>query len=651
MIRVTLIYCVLLLACGVAVGGQVWNTGVVERHIQSLQKADGESASYMVSSSLPDFRRKQLEERLDKLVDEQFSENFEFEVKESSVDDDIAMAVVVVSDQENPLFFESIALAFCRDEGIWKATPVLGRYAMTGVGGYNPAVMKSRELLEDWGEMRSRFYRDIGRKELDKRFKQQVNSHRVVNSALRGDSQEDAMLYFMRMCRERNFSGVLACISNKGEEVAEYETVIQGFKRQKSSWYRLLKKNYSYGVLSEIEDSEIVSVGCYFPDEEVTSQIFEFGVDKENGCWRVYLPSCLELKPDGVMDEGRFRSYKLEEENKQRLPMVFKSVLKNMASSAIVSVEKHRANFLHAIQQDDFQTFANLAARPYSAMHKGGDMTPAEFKKRQRACTQLWMKVRGENVEELAEISTDEYSIQFLLVYPASRPASYEILTLFSIKGTQGWGLIPEFKPSRETVEGVIPAKVIEVSLAKEKELHQEVLNRWLDGVVELSSVKMLPIRDSVTVESFYGKYQNLLINGDVEGSSRFLACDDGARGELIEVIGREMRGRQSSLSSYSFSEVLLSETMALVVVELGYQDKAESEYLAYPYILSKKHGGRILPNYLYYYQHGRGQIALNALTLKSVKSSQSDDFYKEFISLVDSFNIKIKEKLDDDSE
>lgn len=653
MIRVAAIYCCLFFFCGVALGEkpQEWNSGIIEKHINALKNDVVDLESYIISAALPETSRVKLEARLNRSRLQSFSGDFELKVAESKVLGDLAMSIIVVKTHTNPLFAEAVAIAFCRVDGIWKAAPVLGVYSMTGFGGYQPSMIKSRESLEAWGRQRSKFYRDLRLDELGKVFKKQLKSHHAANSPLRDGSKKQAILYFMSMCRDRNFSGVLACIAPQGDEIAEYETVHQGFKRKKSTWSRLLTKNYCYGVLPDIDDSEVLSIGCYFPSEKLKNQIFEFNMDREDGYWRVYLPSCMELNSDGSMDDDSFKSYKLETENRDRLPRVFSSLMSETNHQERVSAQTHRSNLMKAIEEEDFQAFINMIGKRYSIEREGEELTDAELNKRQKSCTQLWSKIHNSKVEELAEFSTDEYLFQYLLVYSDLRPGNAKVVPVLSVNGLNGWRVIPEYKFSSNAANWLISTKELESCLAREVELRSEIQDRWLEGVVGLSSVKMLPIEDQSGVEIFYNKYQAHLLKGDIATASHLVACDDTSRAELLKAIGSDVRGLQSSSSTYTFCEVLLSDRVALIVVELSYQDKSTREYLAYPLINIEKYGRRLLPSYLYYFEHGRGQVALNKEMIKGVKSGANDEFQQEFTDLIDSFNIRIKEKLDEDSK
>lgn len=638
-------------SCFISAGSQL-KPEDVSAHIEALLEQPRVAMDlYVVDSDLSDEHRDWLEKRLEVQKKAQLEREYSYSVEEIEQNGSLGMAILSVRNETNPLFLQTLPVAFCRMKNSWKAAPVHGSFALSGFGTNSTEEIEARDYLEKWvSEAEEKISKRL-RSELDEHYASEVAKHRKAGMPLTDGTDEDVVEYFIEMCRERDFYGVLACLSKKERDPRNEVLISEAFLSTKSKWSGLLHKNFAYWILSRVDDFGGVSVGMFMPTQTKTQQIMEFEVVAHEDGWSVILPESLNFEKDGRLRKNTFRPYRLSRKNRDRVKLLKSSLVEALQASELGAEVDGVRMLLHAIKERDFQLFLNATDWHTPLMDGQKTLSNENAEQRFTESLKLWNSLTKSSTlcfKELERnIGMNSMVVQSL-VYSVSKPESMSVQAmLYAVKG-QHTRLVPEFDPKKLSDEWIVSQDQIDALVEYQQRQLDAEFRRILEKAVYLSEDQVANVEDDhgEQIEKFCNEFLKALKEEDTQQQSRFLALHRGSEKSVLSVLGSMVSEATNSTRDYYYHTNIRSNKLVFAVFEIRHRDSSESQYVALPMVRTESVGLRFLLVYQYLYEHGRGEKIINRKVVKLAKEYPDTEFSKDYFKLVEKFNTAIQSKL-----
>ncbi|MFD2158719.1 hypothetical protein ACFSW8_07415 [Rubritalea tangerina] len=627
--------------------GDGWRDAIALEHIEEVRKSlDHGKKYYSISSAISEERLKWVEMCLDDLKFRKFDERYDYQVIESKVLGDFCMTILMAEEDGAPFDVNIMSLGFCRIGGAWKAAPVLGSFLLVDEKGYSAEREKSKMVLRQWAENRSRKHRLIVASEKEKSLLEEVKRYQANDAVLKSGSREDAVAFFFKMLQRRDMAGILASSDMQRAFVSSL------FKEEESVWSVLLGSSYLYAILPQVEGEDIVSVALYHPYNKSLQSVMELGVEREEGKWVVGVPMGLRYGEDGKLLLKLPGRSDLHRSNQGYMGDIRKSALMHLDLKAYESEAQCSMAVLKAIEVGSFQNFMSLIDWKESFLEGGLELSEGDLGRLYSRALARWNEWRNQKFskrEYMFQVEQEGVSLRLMARYSPGRLTRFEVSeVLLAEVENKGWLLVPEFRIAEEVDEDVIS----QVTLAEARmgvEKSQSIMIASLTREVKIESGYEFEGEEKIPdkqVEELYEAYRTCIEQGEIRSLGTLVACSEGQEEKLLEAIGRDVRAQMSTQSSVEYSEVISGENMAWVVMRIEYHQQVDPEFMAYPVVRSAE-GLKILPQYLYYYEHGGGQVIVNTPVLRRIKEVEGEEFLLAYQALRAKFNQLVDSEID----
>jgi len=445
---------------------------------------------YVLASHLDELQLKELKERVKAQVDERFKEDYEFSILDSRQDGDIGGVIFKLKSPSDPVFLDVVGLSFCRLGEDWKITPLMGRYIYTGFKLYNEEAEKRQKLMEDWILRNLRKQRSLLEGKLENDFRKEILAKLDKEGPLFKGSRDEALLYFLSLCKKKDFYGLAGCLGLDDFEGRSGYTeaklsLLDGFKGGKNSggWHRLVDKIYLMAPMEKVGDEDDkVSLAMYYPLESDPQQILEMDVKKINDRWIVFLSKEMLLRSTGRFGSTRFGSWRLSKENRDRLEDVSSLILKSLKSKRSEKVEDLLSKLEASLKGNDIKLWCEIGNFDFDDNDKALLALDESVS--------MWTGLRTSKNTVMKVLKTDVdggVAFNHLLVFSKTRPNEHELHRLIFIRGEQGWFLATEKWIDELEADDVV-SKNYEALLAlqndREEEFKKEVSRSLLGEAV-----------------------------------------------------------------------------------------------------------------------------------------------------------------------
>ena len=617
-----------------------WSEELVHDQIEILASSGQvELEHFMVADGVSAERQEWLLKRLEAERQRKYAKQNRYEVVEINRDGDLAMAVVAVSRDGNPYFKECYAQAFCKDAGTWKPAPLAGQFALTGFGTYESAVVKAREALESWATASLSLYREKFAAEVQGKVVEELAFHRRDSSPLVSGEREEVLKYFMGRCRDRDLIGVLACLDAGAGNKKLRQTLLAVFvenQRGGNLWRSLINGDKLMAVLPAFNaKSDIVSLGVFDPsNEKHPQQIVEFRVQKKSKQWVVKLPYNMRMDSKGEFRPESFNLNSLHSENQKRLLDVRDLVLGSIPIVKSGDLDACVGGFMSALTKSDLLECVGVLssearlATTYRYWQNAVDGT-------NRRCSELFREVS----------ESGDKACSLILVEKWPRVDRYAMQTIVSQKVDNGWHVVAT-DPAEAELKLVLNTNQMERLQDAKNASNEHFLNDVLKGAQRLDALDLRPASEhgSSAVEGYYRSYEEMLESGGIEANAEMLLVTDPERLPILSAIAADAIGRMKTQSSYRYEGSVRNGSMLAAIVSVDHGGKGDLEYVAYP-MVSSNEGVSIVPQFIYLYEHGRGQVIHNRKTMEEIKALGHEGFEKQYKDLTKKLGEKIQQE------
>jgi len=629
---------------------QKWQDSIALEHIAKVQQKSGQlNDLFIVAEGLPTNRMIWLEEKLASIKLNNLAEKYRFSVVSSQQLGDFSMVIVVVEDPRNPLFYETMSLAFCWVDQKWQAAPLPGLFSLTGVGRYQIEPEKHRETLELWAQGESKRLQELGERALLKAIDEKLAKYKQLGMPLRDGTKDEAVEYFMKMTQQRDIVGLLACVSDDRNDV------VVGVLNDKSAWSLLLQKNFTYSVLPDVGIKGVVSVGVYFPDNSPSQAILEFRATMTDGCWVITIPESLKSNLDESLPNRITQHAHLERLNRKRVSNVKALILHSMKKAVAKSNRELLEELLEVVTERDFHGFIQLIDWKVSYLDGGLELSSGELDQRFASALALWLKLSVKKTairEFLYEDENVNYALCNLVSYSFSSLLSLRNQPLLTVNNGDSWTLVPEFKIDEDHDPSLLDKQKI-VELRKHIEnaqtkLHSRLLKEAVDG----RSLRLKPLTENERPQliTFYTAFLKSLASQKLEEALDCMAYTSKNPEVLLSTVGADAKRWKSLTSRSELHSVLMEGKVAFVVLKESYRDNTSVDFIACPVVNSRDHGYRIFPNY-FRYEHGRGEQIANQNMLKQMEKNLDKEFNQTYLKLIERFTLMVNEELKQEND
>ncbi|WP_347441924.1 hypothetical protein, partial [Rubritalea sp.] len=416
---------------------QQWKDSKAIEHIANVQKKLGKlSDLYVVAAGVPADRVDWLEKKLSLIKLKNLTHKYKFKVIASQQHGYFAMVIVAVEDPRNPLFYETMALGFCWVDQQWRAAPLPGLFALTGVGRYQKVAEKNRKMLERWAQTESKRLQRVGERAmlaaLDKKFAE----YKKPGMPLCDGTKNQAVEYFMRLSQQKDAIGLMACVLDDRSAVAA------GVLSKKSVWSQILQRNFTYSVLPDVGIDGVVSVGVYFPESSPSLGILEFGLTRHEGCWTITIPESLKQNSDGDFPRNISQYSHLDRLNRKRIGDIKSLIINSLRNYPVRSSAAFQDKILAVTTELDFHRFIQLIDWKVSFLGGGLELSSGEVDQRFASAIALWQKLSTNKTsvrEFLYKDNGKKYLLCNLVSYSVSAPLVLSSQPLLIVNNENSW--------------------------------------------------------------------------------------------------------------------------------------------------------------------------------------------------------------------
>lgn len=494
-------------------------------------------------------RRKTIRERIAFLQKNDFRQGDTFSIESTKVENHLAAVLVRATNPAAPLSDRIHAVALVKDKKEWQPAPLPGSFSNTGYG-YDETIELTVRTLEHW-MAREKILRETQRREkAAAEFKTTIAAVEQ-KAGLDAMSPEEAVIHFLKQCREKNLLGILAAMGAASDQLLEpldttIDIVSQGLRNspKSSDWHLLTNRSVIAQVLKEDHTRNEVALGCLNPMERETSKILYFPIHKSGGKTFVRLAPMLKvaLLPENERRAQRWRHHHGDEnELKKMLPA---AILKNSRPCNYPSPQKLREHFLRSVANNDFTDAIRLLPRK-------GDY----FGKEENQATMLssfgslWQSIQVLSPPPLppADILQEKsIALAPLQFAKPNRPGESQSIKIWMIKDTDGWHLIgrdPLDKAIKDTLN-ISSDKLEQRFSSIEKSTQEKHSRNWLSKVVTLTPPLTLdPVKED-EAKLLFANFRTHLRTSKIESALSSCAVLKGTDNiQTLKVFNYAIRG------------------------------------------------------------------------------------------------------------
>lgn len=621
-----------------AIGGEVSPSKAVEFVDRLRFQDEVEWGDFLFSEHLDKAHQADIKERVQAQISSQLQKHYHFELLEQKVDSDIGGAVLRVVDKNQPMFLRVITLAFCKVDGSWKCTPELGRFLYTGFKRFDVDAERRQVKMENWLFGRRKHYLEVLELQIEASFKAKVLAKLDKKSALFGESKMNAVLYFLKLCREKDYYGVAACLGLDGVIPASESDSIRlalsdgiGGGKLSGGWERIVDRAFLMEPLKSVDDDNgRASLAMYYPSGRNQSQIFECEAVLKKGRWVVQLPNDMQLNRSGSFTGAAFRSWRLAKGNRDRLDEVPDIIMKGLGKKRAESAEKAVGFLKDALEKIDMRQWCLYA--DYEGKDTGSRVKVLE------SYLAIWSKLRQSSTMMFKVFDVEEdgdVAMCRLLAFSKTRPNVYDIHRLIFMKDADGWYQVTTYQLEKLDAQDAkkLSYEKLETSASgNEKELRGEIA-AGLMGEAKLvgqgdGADFVVPAKGKLM--EVYKDYEGALKQGEFMEGLKHVAVLKGNETELLASVGADLRGRSDHDAKYEVLAEYVSGKLGGVTVRISNARTTDSEYVMYGiHQVGKRY--YVMPTLLYRYEFGRGDRLLNEDLLDSYKEV-FEGFYQESV-------------------
>jgi hypothetical protein len=302
---------------------------------------------------------------------------------------DYGAVLVAVLDQMNPGNIDVIPIGLRQQGGGWVVAPVPGSFENSNVP-FDREVERRVAALEDW--MRSERISHL-ENQLDaamKRLGAQIAKSRPGRLLKKGAPAE-VVDEFLRACEGRDLAKTLVfCMEGLDEEErwTMVNQVARGLQQADGSrgWNDLTSPEMVRVVGKEETDdnSSLVSVLCYDPDEMGGPYVLTFDLMRVGGQWQIDLPELLREPGDG---RRRWKRTRTAEKLRKKFAECYERARPARRCASVEEAGRELADLLANGTLDDL----------FQLLPRGDDLTDGEKRMAYAQAARLWRSFHSQN--------------------------------------------------------------------------------------------------------------------------------------------------------------------------------------------------------------------------------------------------------------
>ncbi len=572
-------------------------------------------------------RRKTIRERIAFLQKNDFRQGDTFSIESTRVKNSLAAVLVRASNPAAPLSDHIHAVALVKDKDVWKPAPLPGSFTNTGYG-YDKQIELTVRSLEHWMAREKILCETRSREKASAEFKTTVAAVEQ-KAGLDAMSPEEAVIHFLKQCRERNLFGILASMGAASDQLLDpldttIDIVSQGLRDspKSSDWHLLTNRSVIAQVLKEDHTRNEVAVGFLNPLERNASRILYFPIHKFEGKTFVRLAPMLKvaLLPENERRAQRWRNrHGDENELKKILPA---AIFKNSRPVNYPTPQKLRAHFLRAVSNNDFTDAVRLLPRKgdYFGKEENQATTLSSF-------GSLWQSICVLTPPPLPAIDIlQEKTIALAPLQYAkpNRPGEFQTIKIWMIKDSGGWHLIgqdPLEKTLRDTLN-ISSDKLEERFSSIERKQQEKHSRNWLGKVVTLTPPLTLdPIKED-EAKLLFTNFRTHLRTNKIESALSSCAVLKGTSStHTLKVFNYAIRGAADHVDDDQLLGMIRAGKWLAVSARTQSKLTGSQDYPLY-LIVSTAKGPRILLDIDLRHATNKGRALLNKKNWRTLEES-----------------------------
>ena len=571
-------------------------------------------------------RLKELETRIERVRNNDISDNDIFTFEAQLTDSGFAAVLVRADNMMNPLNKHIHPVALLRRNNQWLPAPLLGSFSNTGYG-YDLESEISVKKLETWmGQQKI-----LRESKHTQKIKSEIKSKiiKIEQAAELAEMNSGQITsYFLKQCRNKNTLAIIASIGsaytpaeNKlGQDIEIISKAMQLEPTSRGAWYHLSQACIAQ-VIETDDKTGKVTVGCFDPsqadkNEHYAFKTITFPAVRRHGKTILHLPSELT---DLKNQKRRFQNIDPKLKNKISMAIIKKT---NMSQHG--TPEQLLEHFTKSINEQNFHDFLRLSVRENEGCTEEDTLIQI---------AQLWNTLRECEIKKplilnpVAEKPLTLTNVEYRRV-GSGRP--FKKKELWMIKNHDSWHILPAsmLQPHlRQIVDDTENKaeqndKVDSMIKILRQQMHEQWLQATFEQIVTTTLPSSLEAPSADEAQEILALLRKHLMNGNIKAYfSQCFILENSDKNKINEHTKRLIRGVHDQLPA--IETLGISKKGAWIGISTKTTSKVSKldDYPLYLFANTPK-GPRLFANLDLRYPRNSGRKSLNEQNWNQLKES-----------------------------
>ena len=395
-------------------------------------------------------------------------------------------AVLVRADHPStPLTSRIITVSLLQQNGIWKATPLLGSFDNTGYG-YDEELINRAKKLEQWMSSeaikRETAYRAKARQQFQSRLTQTEKQLQLETL-----DHKQSVTNFIELHRQKNLLKILAAMGASSEQLIRsleetIDIITRGLKIKVlgSAWHMMTHPTVTYEVMNIDEKRQEIAVGFYNPMISRPAKVIYFPFKEKQKKIFIRLSPSLTSSLQAKDAQWRMQLRNRRDDERELARNLPEVILKRTPPIISETPEKLIETLLPIIRTQDFRKA--IALLPAEELHLKKGQEPSNILS---SLSTLWKQlVKLQNHAKFNVVKEGNLALVPLQYSPLTRPGTFKTINLWLLRNEHGWHLIPKTSlqdlqdPQITKTIKTLQQKIIAITQAQVLELSKKILSQ-----------------------------------------------------------------------------------------------------------------------------------------------------------------------------
>lgn len=584
-------------------------------------------------------RRKIIRDRIKFIRTSYLRKNDTFSLESIKSDGNLSAALIRTENIAHPLKPRVLSVALILKNNQWLPAPLPASFANSGYG-FDEQVEQRVKALERW----------MARTKINLETKHQQTAAQNLQTAIKkveqqmsldGMSPQDAVEHFIKQCRSKDLTNILAAMGAASgaleESLDELSAVIAeglAMREPENEWFSLTNPSTAYAIMKFDEKRKEVAVGFYNPMLRRQSKVLYFPTAEKNGMQFVQLSPILKIALLDNDQRWQQRWRHRRDDERKLVIEVPSAVIESIKPIPGASPKELLESFLDAVHKGSFRHAIQLLPRtgkPFDDK-KQLSIVLANLANQWQALSSL----KSAPTPKHSLVQDERIALAPLQFAFPDRPGRIHNHNVWMLKSGEKWHLVPE-----NTLKGMDDITILRSMNKLEKQLksmkteqRKELSRKMLSLVTILNPKELKPAPTEADSKTALKQYRAHLRSDDRKAAlSSCAALNISDSTKTLKKFGYAIRGAKAQLSDDIILNTHTDGNWTAISVRT--QDKRTEEY-DYPLYLCVQtdQGAKILLDIDLRYPSNKGRKILNASQWNALKESLPADQLKNIQSL-----------------